>query len=221
MEKTNLDKGPSTGPTATTSPSLVEKIAVDTQGNSESLLHQLTNNKLYIYIIIAIIVLALIGYYLYTKHFSKSKSEKKVEKLEENSNLEQKSQSEQVRENRKHILSPDTEYYLLDRNGNPVLMNQHFSHFLQGQTMTNNQTIIQRQPTSDMKQQRPKLTHPNEEKNEVELEMSENDEDENLVSQDLTLEEIQELKKQLEIMQRKQSAPITAQNDEDGDEANF
>ena len=52
-------------------PSLVEKQVIDTHTKNESLLQQLTSNKLYIYIIIAIVILAFIGYYLYNTHFSK------------------------------------------------------------------------------------------------------------------------------------------------------
>jgi len=44
-------------------------------------------------------------------------------------------------------------------------------------------------------------------------------EDNNITNQDLTRDEIEELENQLEIMQRKQNASITAENDEDNEEA--
>jgi hypothetical protein len=199
-------------------PSLVEKADLETKVKSESLLQQLTSNKLYIYIIIGIIVLAVIGYYLYTKHFSKKDKSEKQEKAQETSSTKKDLES------KKHILSPDTEYYLLDRSGNPILMNQYFGSFLnnsQEQSVLVNNRIVQQQENSKQKvqPQRPKLTHPNEETN-VDVNITDN-EDDNIATQDLTREEIEELKKQLDLMQRKQSAPITAQNDEDGEEANF
>jgi len=199
-------------------PSLVEKAVIENQVKSESLLQQLTINKLYIYIIIAIVVLAVIGYYLYTKQFSKKDTSEKQEKPQETSSAKKELES------KKHILSPDTEYYLLDRSGNPILMNQHFGSFLnnsQDQSVLINNRLVQQKDSSkqQVNQQRPKLTHPNENKN-VEVNITDN-EDENIATQDLTLEEIEELKKQLDLIQRKQTAPITAQNDEDGDEANF
>jgi hypothetical protein len=202
-------------PTPAIAPSLVEKAVVETQEKSESLLQQLTSNKLYIYIIIAIVVLAFIGYYLYTKHFSKKD---KPEKSQETSSVKKELES------KKHILTPDTEYYLLDRSGKPILMNQHFANILQSEpeqpVLVNNRLIQQQeQPKQKVQQQRPRLTHPNEETN-IEVNITDN-EDDNIATQDLTREEIEELKKQLDLMQRKQTAPITAQNDEDGDEANF
>jgi hypothetical protein len=211
MDKSaTVDKGVSMPISA---PSLVEKSVIETQVKSESLLNQLSSNKLYIYIIIAIVVLAIIGYYLYNKHFSKKD---KSEKPETNS-------TKKDIESKKHILSPDTEYYLLDRSGNPILMNQHFANFLhpsqEQSVLVNNKLVQHQEPLKQKNQQRPKLSHPNEESN-VEVNITDN-EDDNIATQDLTREEIEELKKQLDLMQRKQSAPITAQNDEDGDEANF
>ena len=41
------------------------------------------------------------------------------------------------------------------------------------------------------------------------------DEDNNITTHDLTHEEIEELKQQLDLMQRKQTGSITAENDED------
>ena len=46
-------------------------------------------------------------------------------------------------------------------------------------------------------------------------------EDTNITNQDLTREEIEELKKQLELMQRKKNSSITAENDEDNEEGTF
>jgi hypothetical protein len=63
--------------------------------------------------------------------------------------------------------------------------------------------------TQQMPAQRPKLSHPGEASiPDVNL-----DEDDNIANQDLTQTEIDELKRQLEVMQRKQSAPITAENE--------
>ena len=202
-------------------PVLVEKQVIELQTTNESLLQQLTNNKLYIYVIIGIIVLSCVGYYLYTKYI-----------LKKDTNIEKT-----VLENKKHILSPDTEYYLLDNSGNPILMNQHLNNFLYNKSPQVNNQLAQQSTTQDQdqehdqdqeqehtnrehkKQSRPRLSHPNEDiRNDVNFT---DNEDDNIATQDLTLEEIEVLKKQLDLMQRKQIRSITAQNDEDGDEGNF
>jgi hypothetical protein len=200
-------------------PSLIEN-----QVNVNSLLPQLLSNKLYIYIIIGVIILAIISYYLYKKYFSKKVEEEKVEekKVEEEKTQDEKTQ-EQLKENifvkkeidsKKHILSSNIEYYLLDRAGKPIYMNQYFTNFLNG---PNDQTVLINNTLN--KQQRPKLIHPNEETNIKENSLD--NEDNNITTQDLTLEEIEELKQQLDLMQKKQTASITAENDEDNEEGVF
>lgn len=200
-------------------PSLIEN-----QVNVNSLLPQLLSNKLYIYIIIGVIILAIISYYLYKKYFSKKAQDEKVEeeKTQDEKTQDEKEQ-EQLKENifvkkeidsKKHILSSNIEYYLLDRAGKPIYMNQYFTNFLNG---PNEQTVLINNTLN--KQQRPKLIHPNEETNIKENNLD--NEDNNITTQDLTLEEIEELKQQLDLMQKKQTASITAENDEDNEEGAF
>ena len=172
-------------------PSLIE-----TNINNESFLQQLLSNKIYIYIIIGIIILAIASYYLYIKYFYKSEKEEPEK--------EEPEKEEPEKETRKHIISPDIEYYLLDSSKNPILINNL-------SVLINDKLI---------KQQRPKLTHPNE-KNISDSENNEEYEDNNITTQDLTREEIEELKNQLEIMQRKQNSSITAENEEDNEEGAF
>ena len=176
-------------------PSLIE-----TNINNESFLQQLLSNKIYIYIIIGIIILAIASYYLYIKYFYKSEKEATSEEPEK----EEPEKEEPEKETRKHIISPDIEYYLLDSSKNPILINNL-------SVLINDKLI---------KQQRPKLTHPNE-KNISDSENNEEYEDNNITTQDLTREEIEELKNQLEIMQRKQNSSITAENEEDNEEGAF
>lgn len=188
-----------------------------------SLLEQLYNNKTYLYIVIAVIVLAGIGFYLYKKQMLGNKSEKKEEK------------EKPKQEGNKEILLPNKEYYLVDPNGNPVLVNKYFAKIMQSEmqeqsnqnnsVMLNNQIPLPPPPSQvQMRQQqrpaqRPKLSHPGEE--EIEQVNITEREDDNVANQDLTQAEIDELRKQLEMMQRKQVAPITAQNDGNNDEAEF
>jgi hypothetical protein len=200
-------------------PSLIEN-----QVNVNSLLPQLLSNKLYIYIIIGVIILAIISYYLYKKYFSKKVEEEKVEEEKtQDEKTQDKKEQEQLKENifvkkeidsKKHILSSNIEYYLLDRAGKPIYMNQYFTNFLNG---PNDQTVLINNTLN--KQQRPKLIHPNEETNIKENSLD--NEDNNITTQDLTLEEIEELKQQLDLMQKKQTASITAENDEDNEEGVF
>ena len=201
-------------------PVLIEKQVTELQPKNESLLKQLTNNKLYIYIIISIVVLLCVGYYLYTKYI-----------LKKDTNIEKN-----ILENKKHILSSDTEYYLLDNSGNPILMNQHLNDFLYNkstqQSSTQNQDYDQediteqntkqfrhKSSTQSKSQSRQQSRHSNED-TLIEVNITDN-EDDNIATQDLTLDEIKELEKQLDLMERKQTRSITAQNDQDGDEDNF
>ena len=185
-------------------PSLIE-----TNINNESFLQQLLSNKIYIYIIIGIIILAIASYHLYIKYFYKSEKEATTEEQDkeekEEPEKEEPEKEEPEKETRKHIISPNIEYYLLDSSKNPILINNL-------SVLINDKLI---------KQQRPKLTHPNE-KNISDTENNEEYEeyeDNNITTQNLTREEIEELKNQLEIMQRKQKSSITAENDEDNEGA--
>lgn len=194
-------------------PSLIE-----TNINNDTFLQQLLSNKIYIYIIIGIIILAIASYYLYIKYFYKPEKEKpekeELEKEEQEKEEPEKEEPEKEEEpeTRKHIISSDIEYYLLDSSKNPILINKYFNDLLNNsykQSVLINDKLI--------KQQRPKLTHPNEEN----ISDNEEYEDNNITTQDLTREEIEELKNQLEIMQRKQNSSITAENEEDNDEGAF
>ena len=197
--------------------------------SGSSLLEQVLSNKTYLYIVLAVVVLAAIGFYLYKKQLLGNKSEDKKD-------------TQNVKKEMKEILMPNKEYYLVDSNGNPVLVNKYFQKILQsemseqthnhqqnqGSIMVNNQIPLPPPPSNYQGQQasrpvqqkqRPKLSHPG----EVEIDnvnVTER-EDENVATQDLTQTEIDELRKQLELMQRKQVAPITAQNDGTNDEAEF
>ena len=186
---------------------------IETQKNNESLLQQLLSNKLYIYIIIGVIILAIGSYYLYIKYFSKNV--KQVEKQGEKQGEKQveKQSEKQVQDYKKHFISSDIEYYLLDNTGNPILINQYINDL---NNSYNKSLLI----NNKIKQERPKLTHPNEEIKENMINNDDN-EDNNITNQDLTHEEIEELKKQLELMQMKQNYAITAENDEENEDATF
>lgn len=187
-----------------------------------TLLELVSSNKSYLYILLVVIVLGAIGYYLYTKQFAK-KSEEKPKELP---SIEEPME-------KKNILDPKNEYYLIDPEGKPVSVNQYFTNILQSNQqqnvrppiMINNQIPIPMPPAQEVRQtvaSRPKLTHPSEQnvqQRENQTQMT--DEDENVANQDLTMEEIEELKRQLDMIQRKQNAPVTAQNDEEGDNEQF
>lgn len=199
-------------------------VSVLTEGTIEkiSLLKQLSNNRTYLYIIAVVIVLAGIGYYLYKTQFSKKPENKKSTDIET--------------ENKKEILNPNKEYYILDRRGNPILVNQYFNNMLEASQQKTKQPIMLNQsepklekPQPYLKQQtsRPKLSHPGEDEKEEtnydnEQEKDEEyNEDEDIANQDLTQDEIEELNRQLDMMQRKKSSQITAENDIDDDDEKF
>ena len=189
----NLDDIPDSVPvSASVSAPVSAPSLIETNLNNDTFLQQLLSNKIYIYIIIGIIILAIVSYYLYIKYFYKSEKELEPEiELEPEPELE----PELEQERKKHIISPDIEYYLLDSSKNPILIDNPAISF-----------------------KRPKLTHPNE-KNISDNEDNEDYEDNNITNQDLTRDEIEDLENQLEIMQKKQNTSITAENDEDNEGA--
>ena len=163
------------------------------------------NNKNYfIIIIIALIVLAGIGFYLYKKQFSKNNVKSNTDNK---SNQESKTLT-------KEILQPNKEYYIIDQNGNPILVNKYFNNILQSE----NQSVLVNKEIS--LPPRPKLTHPNEEPEIDNVNITEK-EDENVANLELTQGEIEELKKTLAQLENKQSAQITAQNEDDDNGAKF
>jgi hypothetical protein len=182
----------------------MESIApsVPTVNNAtQSILESLYNNKNYfIIIIIALIVLAGIGFYLYKKQFSKTD-------VKSNTSSESKPST-------KEILQPNKEYYIIDQNGNPILVNKYFNNILHSE----NQSVLVNKEIA--LPPRPKLTHPNEETEIEQVNVTEK-EDENVAGLDLTQAEIEELKKTLAQLESKQSAPITAQNEDDNAGAQF
>lgn len=147
------------------------------------------------FVIVLVIVLVAIGFYLYKKYFCKKSDEKPS--------------TNNGNEIKKQILNPNNEYYLLDPDGNPILISPFFNDIVKMHILKRN-NVIQPQQI----QERPKLIHPDESEEE-EQEQEENNEDENVASQDLTNAEIEELKKQLLAMEKSQSQQILAQNDDE------
>jgi len=126
------------------------------------------NNKIIIVILLIVIVVGCAGYYLYNKYFK----------------------------NKKEVINLDKEYYLKDRNGKLINVNDQLSSLLE--------------PPKSSKLQSPEVTiiHPNEESVE----------DENVSGQNLTKEEMEELKKQIQMLGGNE---INAQNEDDNVNENF
>ena len=231
-----------------TNSGVVENVIAATTESTSSLLEQIYNNKTYVYIFIVVLVLAGIGIYLYLNQLRNKDNKSTDDKLSDDKTTDNKANKSS--EDKKDLLNPEKDYYIVDPSGKTILINKYFSKILQTEMqeqeiqeqqmmqkqmiqqqmiqqpiMVNNQIsmpsgqnrlIQSQQIPSQRSQQRPKLSHPGEEIiPNVNL-----DEDDNIANQDLTQTEIDELKKQLELMQRKQSAPITAEN-EGNTEADF
>lgn len=176
---------------------------VETIQKSNSLLEQLSGYKTYLYILLVVLVLSAIGYYLYIKHFKTKDVKTEVT-------------SDVSSQPKKEILNPNTEYYIVDAHGNPILVNQYFGNMVQSAAQQRAVMINPQIPVEQKSQQRPKLSHPGDKKQTKVVE-----EDENVVNQDLTNTEIEELKKQLQVMQQKRSSNIIAQNEDDGELQEF
>jgi len=212
---------------------------VETIQKSNSLLEQLSGYKTYLYILLVVLVLSAIGYYLYIKNF-KTKDIKKDVPTDVKTDV--------LSKDKKEILNPNTEYYIIDAQGNPILVNQYFGNIVQSAAqqravMINPKIAVEQRPQQRPQQrvqqrseqrseqkpeqkqeqkpeqkpeQRPKLSHPGEKKQTKMVE-----EDENVVNQDLTNTEIEELKKELQVMQQKRNSTVTAQNEDDGELQEF
>jgi len=181
------------------------------------------DNINYVYIFLILIVLILIGYYLYNKYMVKDNSKK----LED----ENKKEKEVVAEEKlKNVLNPKEEYYVIDKKGTSILINSYIpdiinNNLIKVEEMKNLQNInnkLQQELTQLHNEklktvQRPKLNHPGETQHIPENILLTEAEDENIATQDLTNEEIAELKSQLQSLQRSQHYQVSALNDEDSD----
>jgi hypothetical protein len=224
----------------------IPKIAEGT--DSQSFLNNLMDmnfyieNKNYIYILLVIIALVIIGFYIYKKYIKlnqiklDSPNNNKKEKEKEKGKKEKDSENE---EDDKKILNPMEKYYIIDKKGNPILINPFLNDLLtnnlvsgkefEGLLKVNKELNTElekikndnskKQKEREKEKERPKLSHPNENTNQniPENILMTDAEDENLATQDLTDGEIAELKKQLQILQRNQNYKVMAQNDEDDD----
>jgi len=173
-----------------------------------------------------------------------------------------------VKEEKKNILNPQNEYYIIDTNGNPIILTTYFfdimKHNMSKENPDLNQLPMPKPPTqmaqlptpalpqmnlpmpamlptpqprqqkpesesesesesdseesssekAPVQKQRPRLSHPGETQIPDNVMLTEA-EDDNIANQDLTNDEIIELKRQLDIMQKNQNYHVTAQNDED------
>jgi len=191
------------------------------------------DNINYVYIFLILIVLILIGYYLYNKYMVKDNSKK----LEDDNKKEKEVVAEEEiknvlnsKEKLKNVLNPKEEYYVIDKKGNSILINSYIpdiinNNLIKVEEMKNLQNInnkLQQELTQLHNEklktvQRPKLNHPGETQHIPENILLTEAEDENIATQDLTNEEIAELKSQLQSLQRSQHYQVSALNDEDSD----
>jgi hypothetical protein len=199
-------------------------------------------NKNYIYILLVIIALAIIGFYLHKKYFKLDPPNNKKQKKENEKEKEKEKNSENDDdEDDKKILNPMEKYYIVDKKGNPILINPFLNDLLTNNIVSgkdfeellksnkelrvelekikNDNSKKQKEKEKEKEKERPKLSHPNENTNQniPDNILMTDVEDENLATQDLTDGEIAELKKQLQILQRNQNYKVMAQNDEDDD----
>jgi hypothetical protein len=192
------------------------------------------DNINYIYIFLVLIVLILIGYYLYNKYMVKDDS-KKVEndKKKEKEVVVEEEELKNIlnsKEKPKNVLNPKEEYYVIDKKGNSILINSYIpdiinNNLIKVEEMKNLQNLNNKlqqelaQIHNDKLKsvQRPKLNHPGETQHIPENILLTEAEDENIATQDLTNDEIAELKSQLQSLQRSQHYQVSALNDEDSD----
>jgi len=226
----------------------VKEVQVVTQNELNTITSSfdfLLNNQIYIYAVVILIVLIIIGWYLYNKYFNKSvsdKNSKKDESLEKETDKNKDQDKDQYKnkdqdkdtvkgpensksnnnvkmesETEENIIDPNKKYYLVDQKGNPILLNDYFNGIVSHKLQQNEleREKVLRVDQQNSKQKQRPKLSHPGEQNDVSL----NDlEDENLAALNLTNEEMLELKKQLLQLQKNQKQQVTAQNDEDSDE---
>jgi hypothetical protein len=114
------------------------EVIVSDKMSISSLFEKLSNNKTYLYVVLIVIVLAIIGYYLYVKYFNMgekkkdSKESKESKESKDSKDSKEQKNSKELKElnksddSKKQILNPTNEYYIIDPNGNPILVTPYF-----------------------------------------------------------------------------------------------
>jgi hypothetical protein len=179
---------------------------VQTPGQSKGLINNLlkkfTENKMYMYIAIGIIVLAVVAFY-YFKKCKKDVKNKNQLPLPKQSNAPSTG------------LNND-DHFILDTNGNPVKVTGSFSNQLlplpipKQQPSQKDVQMLQKQmyekqmmQQQNVASQKPKLQHPESEMSdeiEIDLDDIEDNEDENVAQHNLTNSELAEINKKIEMM---------------------
>jgi hypothetical protein len=182
---------------------------------SESIFKKISDNKIYIYISVGVIVIGLVVYYFYIKN---KKSE-----------LALFDQTNQLKVS-KTLQPQEQEYYLFDKNGNPVKVSKNVSGNVsiinqqpsqQEIIMIQKQMMEQQMMEQQMRQQQDiahfntntqmqdkpkmKLEHPSnnyDSDNDINLELAriKANENENIAEHNLTHSELEEINKKLEMM---------------------
>jgi hypothetical protein len=171
------------------------------------LLGDLGKNKMFLIGLAVLLVLA-IGYYLM----------KKKKKKENNQNEEKNNNKEQLNDSHmekvKEILQKREQYekdnniiklklpekYLTDENGRPVILTPEVIQRIKNQPIHVNNQQNNQQTSRSNNQKRPSKKQVKQQRLEESEDYSDNDEDDNVQSQNLTKQEIEELKNQLEMM---------------------
>lgn len=180
---------------------------VQTPGQSKGLINNLlkkfTENKMYMYIAIGIIVLAVVAFY-YFKKCKKDVKNKNQLPLPKQSNAPSTGLNNE-------------DHYILDTNGNPVKVTGVFSNQLlplpipKQQPSQKDVQMLQKQmyekqmmqQQQNVELQKPKLQHPESEMSdeiEIDLDDIEENEDENVAQHNLTNSELAEINKKIEMM---------------------
>ena len=221
---------------------IVEPVVIAATTAPESMLSffdTLLTNTNYLYLSLIIVVLVVIGWYLYTNHFKTDTV--KIDTTKKNEDTKETDKT------KKNFLNPTNDYYIVDPDGSPILITPYIvdiiKHSMQQKQQAQQPQQPQQQQPQDQQQiqqaqqqqaqqmqqqqaqqkaqekskQRPKLSHPGEKVQIPDDIILSEPEDDNLGSQDLNDDEIKELKKQLESLKKNQKHKVTAQNDEDSE----
>jgi hypothetical protein len=178
------------------------------KGLINDLLKKFTENKMYMYIAIGIVILAVVAFYYF----------KKCKKDVKSGNKNQLPIPKQ-NESSKTALNND-DHFILDSNGNPVKVTGSLSNQLlplpipkqqpsQHDVQMLHKQMYEKQMQQQMMQeqssggQKPKLQHPESEMSEdidVDLDDIQDEEDENVAQHNLTNSELAEINKKIEMM---------------------
>jgi hypothetical protein len=184
-------------------------------------------NRNLILIFIGVVILIIGGYYLYDKYIKDSLEDfelfpkKSIVSFDTDINTCHGDECTLQKQEPTNILTPDKEYYIVGPDGKSILVNKYFNNIIQSNYAEQNNRVennrVENKQVENKRVENKRVENKRVEQN-IEDNIEDTVQDDNVSKQELTMEEIEELKRQLEIMQ-KNSQISGLEDDDDNNEA--